>query len=91
MVSVKKKAIDRSIELRPRRTFEQEHVSHSNAILHNSAARAKHTCTRMYVRPYFVILLVAQWVVIGQYVMGRVLMHRSIAVGANGYFKVGYM
>ena len=34
---------DRSIRLRPRRTCEQEHVPLSNAILRNSAARAKHT------------------------------------------------
>ncbi len=39
--------IDRSIRLRPRRTCEQEHVNLSNAILHNSAARAKHTRTHV--------------------------------------------
>ena len=46
------------------------------ASLHNSAARAKHKCT--HVRLYFVELLVAHWVVIGQYTMGRSLMDRSI-------------
>ena len=68
--------IDRSIRLRQLHTGEQEHVSLSNAVLHNSVARAKHTHT--HVGPYFVGLLVAQWVVIGQYAMGRTLMDRSI-------------
>ena len=39
--------IDRSSRLRPRCTCEQEHVGLSNAFLHNSAARAKHTCTHV--------------------------------------------
>ena len=54
-------AIDRSIRLRPRRTCEQEHVGLSNAFLHNSAARAKHT--RTHVGPYLSDL---RCVVIGQ-------------------------
>ena len=37
----------------------------SNAILHNSATGANHT--RAHVRYYSVRLLVAHWVVIGQY------------------------
>ena len=36
-------SIDRSSRLRPQRMCEQEHVGLSNAFLHNSAARAKHT------------------------------------------------
>ena len=62
--------------LRPWRTGEQEHVSLSNAILHNSAVRTKHTHT--HVRLYFVNFLVVQWVVIDQYAMGRSLMDRPI-------------
>ena len=69
--------IHRSIRLRPRRTCEQEHVSHSNAIMHNSVAHAKHT--RTHVRLYSVRLLVVQWVMIGQYAMGRRFMDLSIA------------
>ena len=42
----------------------------------HSAVRAKHT--RTHVRLYSVGLLVVQWVVIGHYVMGRILMDRSI-------------
>ena len=49
-------------------------MSLSNAILHNSAVRAKHTRTRTHVGLYFVRLLMAQWVVIGQYAKGRSLM-----------------
>ena len=64
--------IHQSIRLRPRRTCEQEHLSLSNAILHNSAARAKHARTHDG-------LLVVQWVVIGQYTMGQSIMDRSIA------------
>ena len=75
--------IDRSIRLRPQRTCEQERVSLSNAILHNSAAHTKHT--RMRIWFYFVRLLVAQWVVIGQYAMGRSLMDWSIA----GFLRPG--
>ena len=37
--------IDRSIRLHPWCTCEQEHVSPSNAFLHNSATRTKHTRT----------------------------------------------
>ena len=66
-------SIDRSSRLRPRRTCEQEHVGLSNAFLHNSAARAKHT--RTHVGPYLSDL---RCVVIGQYAMGRSLMDRSI-------------
>ena len=51
-------AIERSIRLSPRRMCEQEYVSLSNAILHNSAALAKHTCT--HVGLYSVVLLVVQ-------------------------------
>ena len=72
--------IHRSIRLRPRRTSEQEHVSLSNAILHNSVARAKHM--RTHVGLYSVGLLVVQWVVIGQYAMGRSLMDGSIGPGS---------
>ena len=50
--------IHRSIRLRPRRTCEQDHVSLSNAILHNSAVRGKHMCT--HVGHYSVRLLVVQ-------------------------------
>ena len=52
---------------------EQEHVSLSNAFLHNSAARAKHM--RMHVGLYLSDL---RCVVIGQYTMGAELMDRSI-------------
>ena len=48
--------IHRSIRLCLRRMCEQEHWSLSNAILHNSVARAKHT--RTHVRLYSVGLLV---------------------------------
>ena len=65
-----------SIRPRPRHTCEQEHVSLSNAILHSSAARTKHT--RTHVGPYSVGLMVVQWVVIGEYAMGWSLMDRSI-------------
>ena len=67
--------VHRSIRLRPQRVCEQEHTLPSNVILHDSAARAKHTRThtRTHVR-----LLVVQWVVIGQYTMGRSLMDQSI-------------
>ena len=40
-------AIDRSSRLHPRCTCEQERVGLSNAFLHNSAARAKHTRTHV--------------------------------------------
>ena len=69
-------AIHRFIRLCPRRTCEQELVSLSDAILHNSAARAKHTRTHDGV--YSIRLLIVQWVVIGQYAMGQSLMDRSI-------------
>ena len=39
--------IDQSSRLRPRRICEQEHVGLSNAFLHSSAARAKHTRTHV--------------------------------------------
>ena len=55
---------------------EQDYVSLSNAILHNSAVRTKHT--RTHVRPCFVRLLVVQWVVISQYTMGWSLMDWSM-------------
>ena len=42
--------IDRSIKLRPPHTREEEHMSLSNTILHNSAARAKHTCQTLFVK-----------------------------------------
>ena len=67
------KAIDRSSRLRPRRTCEQQHVGLSNAFLHNSATRAKHT--RTHVRPYMSDL---RCNVIGQYIMGRSLMDRIL-------------
>ena len=67
---------DRSIRLHPRHTCVQEHVGLSNAFLHNSAARAKHT--RTHVGPYLSDL---RCIVIGQYAMGRSLMDRSIVVG----------
>ena len=44
------KPIDRSSRLRPRRTCDQEHVGFSNAFLHNSVARTKHTHTHIIVR-----------------------------------------
>ena len=59
---------------------EQEHVSLFNAILH------KHT--RTHVGPYFVRLLVAQWVVIGKYTMGRSLMDRSITYDSSNRMPV---
>ena len=46
--------IDQSIRLRPRHMYEQERVSLSNAILHNSARRVQHTHT--HVRLYIVRL-----------------------------------
>ena len=49
---------------------------YTDAILHISAARAKHTHT--HVRLYSVILLFVQWVVIGQYAMGRSITDGSI-------------
>ena len=69
--------IHRSIRLHPRRTCKQEYVGLSNAILHNSAGHAKHT--PMHVGLYSVRLLVVQWVMIGQYAMGRRFMDLSIA------------
>ena len=73
--------IHRSIRLRPRRKCEQEHVSLSNATLHNSAACAKHP--RTHVGLYSVGLLVVQWVMIGQYPMGWSLMERQLAATAR--------
>ena len=54
--------IDRSIRLRPQCTCVQEHASLSNAFLHNSAARAKHTRTHVGLD-----LSDLRCVVIGQY------------------------
>ena len=65
-------------------TCEQEHVSLSIAILHNSVVQAK--LTHKHVRYYSIGLLIVQWVVIGQYAMGQSLMHRSI-VGMS--FRTG--
>ena len=73
------KTKDRSIRLRPLCRCEQEHVILYNAILHNSAARAKnmHTHDRLYLFIIWTFGCTIR-VLIGQSAMGRSLMDRSI-------------
>ena len=68
--------VHRSIRLRPWRTCEQAQVSLSNAILHNSVARVKHTCT--HVGPYSVGLLGCAMGCDWSIPVGRGSMDRSI-------------
>ena len=69
--------IDRSIRLRPRRTCELEHVSLSNAFLHN-LLRAPSIRARL---SYLICwTFIACSVVIGQFTRGRSLMDRSIGI-----------
>ena len=66
--------IQAKLKTEPLGSAEQEHLSLSNAILHNSAAHAKHT------RTHVGLFVSAIRVVIGQHAMGRSLMDQSFAL-----------